>query len=242
MPRETVSSVTVCSYSHSLQTFTAPRASSSELCARHLPLQRSSLPTWEVTRGTALAQEWPSKPGQGGDFLWQNRRLPHLDGGPPRNGGQPLLPRRRDRGEGCSRCPTSAAPAEAFGLDGEVRGSTRGLLCFKSSNKVFSEVEQNSSSSPNSIPKGITALTKMPPLLLRSKTTGLNPMPELVPASPRTLLRDTMSIGARTACTCSAPLAPSRFCHPLRLPGKQSLVASGGEGELLHSAHRDGEP
>lgn len=98
-PRETVSSMTVCSYSHSLWIFAAPRASSSELCARHLPLQRSSLPTQEVTRGTALAQEWPSKPGQGGDFFWQNRRLPHLDGGPPRNGGQPLFPRRRDRGK-----------------------------------------------------------------------------------------------------------------------------------------------
>lgn len=207
-PRETVSSATVCSYSRSLWTFAAPRASSSEPCARRLPSQRSSLPTREATRGTALAQR--NRENQGKVVI--SSGFPHLDGGPARKGGQPLFPLWRDGGEGCSRSPTSAAPAAAFGFDGEVRGSTPGPLCFKSSKKVFSEIEQNSSSSPNSLPNSTIALTKMSLLLLCSKTTGLNPMPELVPASPRMLLRD--------AIPAARGLAPSHVCCPL--PGKQS--------------------
>lgn len=121
-------------------------------------------------------------------------------------------------GKGRSHPPsgqrTSAAPAAAFGLDGEVRGSTPGPLCFKSSNKVSSEVEQNSSSSPNSVPKGTIALTKISLLLLRSKTTGVNAMPELVLASPCMLLYNAMSIGDQERsylqrATGSIPCLPS---------------------------------
>lgn len=63
-------------------------------------------------------------------------------------------------------------------------GSTTGPLCFKSSNKVFSEVEQNSSSSPNSVLQDSITLTKTSPPLLHIKTTVPNLMPDLAPASP----------------------------------------------------------
>lgn len=63
-------------------------------------------------------------------------------------------------------------------------GSTTRPLCFKSSNKVFSEVEQNSSSSPNSVLQDSITLTKTSPPLLHIKTTVPNLMPDLAPASP----------------------------------------------------------
>lgn len=78
----------------------------------------------------------------------------------------------------------STAPAAVFGLDGKVRSSTPRPLCFKSSNKVFTEEEQKTllAHLTNSVPYRTIALTKMSPLLLHSKTPGLSMMPELVPA------------------------------------------------------------
>lgn len=118
---------------------------------------------------------------------WPSQELRTATSSTPEGRGRRLLPLSNQR---CTCCR-------------EVRCSTLGLLWFGCSNKVLGEVEPNSSSSPNSIPKRTIALKEMSQLVLQSKTPGPSVMPELVPVSPRVSSRDATSIGATSARTCS---------------------------------------